>query len=188
MHVNAMKSPACEACTAAARAEHVFVTLRGIQLRPTALEERDAADWLEIAPELANGPRQIDLIGDSLPELLVKNAFVPAGSYREVRLQFLHNSPENAAKLPTENACGNKQWNCVVMGDGNTRPIRWPGDEPDLHTKIQNGDSDLLVVLPDGVFDLQLRLETERIPDFSTTEGWQVVSVLVGRASVVSEK
>jgi hypothetical protein len=188
MRVNAVKSPACEACTAAARTEHVFVTLRGIQLRANAPEERDKAGWLEIATELAGEPRQVDLVGGSLPELLVKNSVVPAGGYREVRLQFLSDPPASVAKLPVENACGEKQWNCVVMGDGSTKVLSWTGDEPELRMKIQSGESELLVVLPDGVFDLQLRLETAQVPNFSTTEGWKLVSVLVGRASVILEK
>ena len=188
MRVNAMKSPACKPCTAAARVDHIFVTLRGIQLRASVPEERDTEEWLEIEPELANEPRQIDLVGGSLPDLLVKNSVIPAGGYREVRLQFLSDSPANATKLPAENACGEKQWNCVVMGDGTTKALSWAGDEPELRMRIQNGDSDLLMVLPDGVFDLQLRLETEQVPSFSTTEGGNLVSVLVGRVSVTSEK
>ena len=187
MRVNAVKSPACETCTAAARTDHVFVTLRGIELRANAPEERDTAGWLEIAPELAGEPRQIDLVGGSAPEL-VKTSIVPAGSYREVRLRFLSDSPENAAKLPAENVCGEKRWNCAVMGDGSTKALSWAGDEPELRMKIQNGNNDLLVVFPDGVFDLQLRLETEQVPNTSTTEGWKLVSVLVGRASVTLEK
>jgi hypothetical protein len=188
MRVNAMKSPACEACTAAARTDHVFVTLRGIELRANSPEDHDGTEWLEIAPELADEPRQIDLVGGSLLELLVKNSVIPAGGYREVRLQFLSDSPANAVKLPVENACGEKQWNCAVMGDGSTKALSWARDQPELRMRIQNGVSDLLMVLPDGVFDLQLRLETEQMPSFSTTEGWRLASVLVGRASVTSEK
>lgn len=188
MRVNAMKSSACEACTAAARAEHVFVTLRGIELRANAPEEGDTAGWLQIAPELAGEPRQIDLVGGSLPELLVMNSVVPAGGYSEVRLQFFSDSPTNDAKLPAENACGEKHWNCAVMGDGSTKPLSWAGDEPELRMKIQNGDSDILMVFPGGMFDLQLRLEAVQVPNFSTTEGGKLASVLVGSASVTLEK
>jgi len=184
MRVIAMKSPVCQTCTAAARADHVLVTLRGIQLRPGALEHHDPPEWLEVAPELANGPRQIDLIGDSVLELLMKNAAVPAGSYHEVRLQFLPDSPASAAKLPAENACGDTRWNCVITADGSTKPLRWTDDVPELLMTIQNASGDSLVVFPGAVFDLQLTLQTDQLPYASATEGWKLVTALVGRASV----
>jgi hypothetical protein len=180
IRVTALKSPACETCTAAARADHVFVTLRGIQLRSDAPNGRDTAEWLEIAPELANEPIQIDLIGHSEHKLFMKNTVVPAGSYREVRLQFLSD-----AKLAPDNACGDTRSNCVVLADGSTKSLQWTKDAPELLMTIQNGDSDLLVVLPDGVLELQLSLEADQVPYFSPTEGWKLVSVLVGHASAI---
>jgi len=188
VRVSAVKSPVCEACTAAARANHVFVTLRGIQLRANVPEDHDAAEWLEIAPELASEPRQIDLMGSSLFELLVKNAVVPAGSYREVRLQFFPDSPASAVKLPAENACGDARWNCVLLADEGAKALSWAGKEPELRMKIENGDSDLLVVLPDGIYDLQLSLEAHQVSYFSATEAWKLVSVLGGRVSIKLEK
>jgi Domain of unknown function (DUF4382) len=179
-----MTSPVCDACTAAARADHVFVTLRGIQLRSSASGERDTAEWLEIAPELANQPLQIDLMGGSVHELIVKNAVVPAGSYHEIRLQFLPDSKVSDAKLPDDNACGDARSNCVVLADGNTKPLHWTKDTPELLMTIQNGQSDFVVVLPDGKFELQLSLEADQVPYFSAAEGWRLVSVLVGHASV----
>jgi len=185
MRVVTQKSPVCQACTASARADHIFVTLRSIQLRGSAFAELDSADWLEVAPELANEPRQIDLIGDSPPELLVENAVVPAGSYREVRLQFLPDSPVNTVTLPAENACGDTRWNCVVTGDGRTKPLRWTDDAPELMLAIRNAaGGDLLVILPGGIFDLQLSLEAAQVPYSSAAEGWTLLSALVGRASV----
>jgi hypothetical protein len=56
MSVVALKSSLCETCTAATRVEHVFVTLRGIQLRPGASEDARSPNWLELAPHLAKEP------------------------------------------------------------------------------------------------------------------------------------
>jgi hypothetical protein len=79
--------------------------LRSIQLRPRADDDANAPDWLELAPRLAKEPCQIDLMGDAMPVILVESAIVPAGSYREVRLQFFAASPTSAEELPAENAC-----------------------------------------------------------------------------------
>lgn len=187
VRVVALKSPVCETCTAAARLEHLFVTLRSIQLRPSALDNTDAPDWLEIAPQLANEPRQIDLIGDSMPEILVENAIVPAGIYREVRLEFSPDSPANAEKLSAENACGETRWNCTIMADGHVEPLRLPGDAPELLIAIQSLESDSFVVLPESRMELQLSLEPHQVAYSSSTEGWKLQSVLVGRASVVRQ-
>jgi Domain of unknown function (DUF4382) len=88
MRALVLKSPVCETCTAAARLEHVFVTVKSIQLRPSTVVDSDSLDWLEIAPALTTKPRQIDLMGNAGPEILVHSAILHAGSYRGLRLQF----------------------------------------------------------------------------------------------------
>ena len=87
-----LKSMVCKTCTPSVRIEHVFVTLQGIQLRSHSGEEENGADWLEIAPRLKNQPRQIDLMGELIPDTLLETETVPADSYTEVRLQFVPDS------------------------------------------------------------------------------------------------
>ncbi len=79
----------CETCTAAARVEHLSVTVRGIELRGRGSADTDSPEWVELAPEFAKEPRQVDLLGNAAAEILVEDALVPAGSYREVRLQLV---------------------------------------------------------------------------------------------------
>jgi Domain of unknown function (DUF4382) len=184
----AVKSTVCETCAPAARVEHIFVTLRSIQLRPSGSDDTNAPDWLELAPQLANEPRQIDLMGNSMPVILVENAIVPAGSYREVRLQFFPGSPTNAEELPAENACEGTRWNCMVMADGRVEAFSLPGDVPELLISSQSIDSGSLVVLPDARLDLQLSLEPHQGSYFSSTVGWKPQNVLVGRAVVVRQR
>ena len=188
MSAVALKTQVCETCTAAARVEHVFVTLRSIQLRPSASDHTNSPDWLELAPQLANEPRQIDLMGNSMPVVLVESTIVPAGSYREVRLQFFPGSPTSAEKLPAEDACGETRWNCVVMADGHVEPLRLPGDVPELLIPSKSIESDSVVVLPDARMDLQLSLAPHQGSYFSSTEGWRPQNVLVGRAMVVRQR
>ena len=184
----AAKSTVCEICAPAARVEHIFVTLRSIQLRPSNSDDTSAPDWLELAPQLANEPRQIDLLGDSMPVILVENAIAPAGSYREVRLQFFSGSPTNAEELPVENACEGTRWNCMVMADGHVEALSLPGDVPELLIPSQSIESGSLVVLPDARVDLQLSLEPHQGSYFSSTIGWKPQYVLVGRAVVVRQR
>jgi len=131
----AAKSTVCEICAPAARVEHLLVTLRSIQLRPSASDDTNSPDWLELAPHLANEPRQIDLMGNFMPVILVESAIVPAGIYHEIRLQFFLGSPTSAEQLPTERTCGETRWNCIIMADGHVEPLRLLGDAPELRSR-----------------------------------------------------
>ena len=187
MRAVALRSPVCETCTSAARVEHVFVTLRSIQLRSDASEDTNSSGWSELAPHLAEEPLQIDLMGDSAPEILAASAIVPAGSYREVRLQIFHDSSASPEWLPARDACGEARWNCLVMGDGRVEPLRISGDVPDLLIPLQSVGSDSVVVLPDARVELRLSLEPRMAPYFSSTDGWKLQNVLEGRATVTRQ-
>jgi hypothetical protein len=188
MSALALKSPVCESCTAAAREKHVWVTLRSIQIRPSASDDPNPADWIELAPYLANVPRQIDLKGNSVPVLLVESTIVPAGSYREVRLEFFTGSPGNGEELSAENACREARWNCIMMANGHVEPLRLPGDVPELVIRSQYIESDSLLVLPNARTELRLRLEPHQVAHFSDAEGWTPQTVLVGHAAVVRQQ
>jgi len=178
-----LKSRACEACTSSTKMEHVFVTVRGIQLSPTTIDA-DPPEWFEIAPHLAIEPKQIDLMGNAAPEILVDRAMVSALSYRQVRLQFML-APDFRLP-PAQNACGEGQWNCVVMADGRFEPLRLPSDVPELVMPLSI-NNEAVVVLPDDKMDLQLRLEPRRVLTFSSIDGLQPQNVLSGRAHTVRQ-
>jgi len=185
MRIVALNSPVCESCPAAAQIEHVVVAVQSIQLRSSAIDNADDRDWLEIAPRLATEPVQLDLAGNSAPEILIENAIVPAGSYREARLKF---SPDFSAvpeRLSDKNACGEKRWNCTIMADGSVESLQWPGDVPELVIAIHGAESDSLMVLPDAQIEVQLSLEAHKMPYLSGKEGWKLQSVLLGHATVM---
>jgi len=178
-----LKSRVCEACTSSTKMEHVFVTIRGIQLSPTTIDA-NPPEWFEIAPHLAVEPKQIDLMGNAGPEILVDRAMVGALSYREVRLQFMQ--APYLQELLGQNACGEGQWNCVVMADGHAEPLRLPGDAPELVMPLSIGN-EAVAVLPDGRIDLQLSLEPRRVLTFFSADGLKPQSVLSGRAHAVRQ-
>jgi len=179
-----LKSPVCASCTAAARVEHIFVTLQGVQVRASVSDDTTSPDRFELAPSLAREPRQIDLMGDPMPVTLVSNAIVPAGSYSEVRLQFFSGSPLTVKRPPAENACGETGWNCTVMADGRVEPLRVPDGMEELLIPSQSMEGGSLVVLPGGRMELRLSLQPDPGVYFSKTEGWSTQYMLVGRSSV----
>ena len=185
MNAAVLKAPMCETCPAANQVAHTFVTLRSVQIHASAAAGADSAEWLELALHFAKQPRQLDLIGNSLSEVLFENAIIPVGSYKEIRLQFVSDSLSSAEVLSTDNPCGDSHWNCTITADGHVEPLRFPNEVPELVIPLQNGNSDSFLVLPDSKTDLQLSLEPRQM--FSTSSGGnlQFQNVLVGRAFAV---
>ena len=177
-----IKSGSCQTCTPSARVEHVYVTLRSVQLRPSAIAEQNSRDWVEIAPHL---PRQMDLIGSSEPEILSENATIPAGSYRQVRLEFLPDPPPVGWHFLGVKECGATRQNCVIMGDGGVDPVHWSGDVPELLITSQNMEGGELLVLPDTTTELRISLEPRQAFYSYTSDRWVAEAVLVGRVTAV---
>jgi len=186
LNVTADKSRICEICTASIRAQHIFVTLKSIQLRSVFPGSLNNPQWLELAPQLLREPRQIDLLSDSAAEILVQSAPVPAGPYGELLLQFLPDTPADPDALPTENSCGHNRRNCMLMADGRVEELRFTGngDSPELLLPLQYNLSSVLAVVPGGTVDLRVTLQPQQVSVVSPPEGWQIHYVLVGSASV----
>jgi hypothetical protein len=148
------------------------------------MDESGGSDWIELDNQLAKAPRQMDLMGDPLQEVLVQNARVPPGYFREVRLQFLEGAASSGESSLSDNACGKTGWNCVVRADGRIERLRWTGAVPELLIPLQSIHSNSLVVLPDLRTDLQLKLEPRQELLFSGIKGWNAQTVLTGSATV----
>src|SRR3974390_151223 len=71
-----------------ATVQHIYVMLGGVQIRPVGTSDAESNDWIELAPQLRDQPRRIDLVDASEAELLSENPQVPADTYPLVRLQF----------------------------------------------------------------------------------------------------
>jgi hypothetical protein len=150
-----VRNPRCEGCAQVTRVEHMFVLLRGIQIH---VEGDDSGDWVDIAPELAASPRKLDLMGDSVRELIVTQAEAPAGTYDRVRLQFLTGpEPHESEDGSGEERCGSGLSNCLTMGDGRVEPLGFPGEQPEVFVRLP-AESKALLVLPSSTSELQIRL------------------------------
>jgi hypothetical protein len=181
----AVKSPFCESCTSPVGVAHIFVTVRGIQLRQSPSDDPNSQVWIEIAPDLEREPRQIDLLGNSAPATLAENAMVPSGIYRDIRLQFLAASPSNAEPILIKNSCPDAQWNCLVMSNGRADPLYFPAEAPELLILPDGSVSNALAILPDTRMELRLNLELRQASFISTTEGWKTQNVIVGQATLL---
>ena len=184
IHVVALKSAVCTSCTVNARVEHVFVTLKSIQLRANVGRETPK-DWLEIAPDLASKPRQIDLVGNSPPETLAENATTPADSYDEMRLGFCRDASTASGECEAAIACGPTLRNCVITADLQIQPLDWPGGKPELMIDFRNVEGDSLTVLPEHITHLQLSLLLKRGFGVSSSGEARLRNVLTGRDTVV---
>jgi hypothetical protein len=185
MRTVALKTRACEVCSNAVKIAHVFVTLQGIQLHPAGTEEAASSKWIEITPQFAGKPRQIDLIGESGSELLQENALVPAGSYREVRLKLFTGSSGNAEKPASEDACGGSRWNCLVMANGQVQELGLPNEDSELLLPIDTDSGNgAFLLLPDSKVALQLRLEPRQVFSSSPSRGWKPQIILTGHATI----
>jgi hypothetical protein len=111
---------------------------------------------------------------------LLEGALVPAGSYRELRFQFVPESTDRFAGL-SKNECGGTLSNCIVTADGRIQPLQLPGDTPELVVPLEHNS---MVVLPDARLDLRLRLRPQ-VAYISNREGWKAQTILVGNADVV---
>lgn len=171
MSVVAVKQSVCDSCSAAARPLHTFVTLHGVQLRTNANADSNSSGWLEIAPQLAAEPRQIDLIGGSGPEILVEAATIPAGVYRQIRLLFLPDSSPDA------------RHSFVVSADSQVDSLVWPALAPELLIGPESIEGGSLVLLPDAKTALWLSFESRRALYSSGAEPPRLRTFLAARAS-----
>jgi hypothetical protein len=101
--------------------EHVYVTVRSVQAHISATAGDDAGGWQELAPQLASAPMQIDLFSKANTNCVLAqlgSASLPVGSYQQIRLLLVSNSPTAGAPVPSPNACAGNGFNCAVLDDG----------------------------------------------------------------------
>ena len=99
---------------------HVYVTVRSVQAHIDPNATDSSSGWQELAPQLTSQPMQIDLFSKPQTTCVLAqlgSASLPVGSYQQIRLLLVSNSPAAGSALPTTNACAGNGYNCVVLGD-----------------------------------------------------------------------
>src|ERR1700722_5898875 len=169
-------SPAVAATPSTTR--HIYVTLRGIQANPNASADDDSPGWVQLAPALARTPRQFDLLAqseESCPANLLVPTAVPAGVYRQIRLQISSNEPASDHSVLDQNACGENGFNCVVTEEGDLRAINVGGAPAVIHiTSAQIADG-FFSVPPNDDRDLEITLSGYSLLSLPATQAPEFV-------------
>jgi Domain of unknown function (DUF4382) len=105
---------------------HVFITVRSVQAHTSASATDSTPGWQELAPQLASQPMQIDLFSAAQTNCVLAqlgSASLPVGSYQQIRLLLVSNSPAASDAVPSTNACAGNGYNCVVLTDGSIHQL-----------------------------------------------------------------
>jgi len=179
---------ACSSCSASSRIAHIFVSLRGIEVHPSAIANDASPDWQELMPRLRGQPLQFDLVSaaanreDRLP--LGEGAAIPANAYRQVRLRFVPNQPTSDDPVPESNACGGTGFNCVMSEDGRTYPLLLDGAPPELRITSERIVGGFLFIPPDSNSNLVIEFNAAWSLSSFVGEGVRLRPALIASASV----
>jgi len=105
---------------------HVYITVRSVQAHIDPNATDNSSGWQELAPQLANGPMQIDLFSALQTTCVLAqlgSASLPAGTYQQIRLLLVSNTPGASDATPNSNACAGHGFNCVVLEDGSIHEL-----------------------------------------------------------------
>jgi Domain of unknown function (DUF4382) len=184
-----MAAKPCSSCVGSSQVQHIFLTIRGIELHANASAQDDSPDWQEfLLPELEQKPLQIDLMesnaAQGVQEPFRATALIPAGIYHQLRLRFVPNQPAADDRLSEENMCGNGTFNCIVMADGSIHPLQLDAASPELRIMPDRMDGAALPLVSDADADLiiEIKLMWELSP--SANGGMQLVPTFTSSAKV----
>jgi hypothetical protein len=128
---------ACTDCATAQEWSHAYLYLGGIELHPGTVADENSPDWQELAPDLGQHPRFIDLIENAQRQDMVLplevTGDIPSGTYYQLRLHLarvLH-SESQTEELSAANRCAvTARANCLVNADNSNHVLRTlDGDE-----------------------------------------------------------
>lgn len=118
---------------------HVWITVISVRAHTDPNVDPNSsptsAGWQELAPQLASQPKQIDLFSSAQTTCILAQLgsnSLPVGTYQQIRLMLLDNSPASGAALPSSNACAGNGYNCVILKDTSVHEI-------DLSSQAQTG-------------------------------------------------
>jgi len=106
--------------------EHVYVTVRSVEAHISSSADDSSSGWQELAPQLRSAPMQIDLFSKPNTNCVLAqlgSASLPVGSYQQIRLLLVSNSPSAGAAVPSPNACAGNGFNCVLLDDGTVHEL-----------------------------------------------------------------
>jgi hypothetical protein len=180
--------PMCNSCPESGRIQHVFVSIRGIDVHPSSTADDDPTDWQQLAPQLAKQPLQVDLVRDTADtrerEPLGEIVTAPAGIYRQLRVRFVPNQPMTEDRLPAKNACASVGFNCVVKADGRIQPLLLENGSAELRIMSDRIGGGSLFIPPGTDNHLVIELKPVWAWYSSADEGVRLLPALTGSVHV----
>jgi hypothetical protein len=163
-------------------AQHIFVTLRGIEAHPSTTADKDSPGWEELAPDLAAHPMQVDLLALNVDSRLLGlstsanvPATIPADEYRQLRLRLAPFNPTADDVLPESNACGSVGWNCIIFANHSVRPLEFEGATEEFHITPETGTENIFRVLPNDAIHLAIEFDPASSFFFASNTGARLV-------------
>jgi len=97
---------------------NVWVTITKVTANTSGTAGPTDSGWQTLA-DLTSKPLQVDLLSlSSTPAMLGSVSGLPPGSYQQLRVYLLSNTPGGGVVTPATNHCGNNAFNCVVRNGG----------------------------------------------------------------------
>ena len=185
--------PVCSSCVGSSQVQHIFLSIRGIELNSSATAHDDSPDWQELLPPgLEQNPLQIDLVegkaDQTIQAIFGKTALVPAGIYHQLRLRLVPNQPAEGSRLPEKNACGSKTFNCIVMSDGNIHALQLDDSSSELRITSDKMEGGSLSFFPDTDTDLIIEWKLAWELSSSADIGVRLLPALAGSAKLRRNK
>ena len=132
VNVSASDPPTCSAPSGPY--SHVWVTVTDVKIHTNANAGPNDSGWVDLTPNLANSPQQVDLLAQATTEcflaMLGSKTEIQAGSYQQIRV-FLAADNTSISGNKCSSAPGNPA-NCVVLAGNNFQPLK-------LASEAQNG-------------------------------------------------
>lgn len=181
--------PVCSSCIGPAQVQHIFLSIRGIEVHQRTTADEDSPDWQELLPvETEKRPLQVDLVRGSTAwgaqELLGGLMAIPPGIYRQVRLRFVPSPSAPEDRLPERNACGGVGFNCVITADGRVRPLLLDRVSPELRITPDSIEGTSLLIPSGTEAVLLIELKPVWALFSSADEGVRLLPVLTGSVKV----
>jgi hypothetical protein len=179
--------PKCSSCSESSRIQHLFLTIRSIDVQQSSTADDDSPHWQELAPQFATQPIQIDLVGGTADrgtrEPLGEVVAIPAGIYRQVRVRLVGGLP--ATDEPMRNiACGGASLNCAVMADGTIQPLPFDTASAELRITSERIVGGFLLIFPDSDADLVIEMRPAWSWVSSVNREVRLLSTLTGTAKI----
>jgi Domain of unknown function (DUF4382) len=181
--------PDCSSCLGSGQVQHIFISVRGIELNSSSTAQDNSSDWQQLLPpELEQRPLQIDLreskVNQAVQAPSEKTALLPAGIYRQIRLRFVPNQPAIDERLPDKNPCGSGIFNCIVMADGSIHPFPLDDGSSELRITSARVEGVSLLLPPDTDTELIIELKFAWEWSSSADKGIRLLPALTGSAKV----